>query len=60
MSRYAVSRLLGRVWELRENLSAFDASYVALAESLDCALLTEDGRISRAPGLLCPVIVVPG
>ena len=60
MSRYAVSHLLERVWELRENLSAFDASYVALAESLDCALLTEDGRISRAPGLLCPVIVVPG
>jgi len=59
MSRYAVFPLLGRVWELRENLSAYDASYVALAESLDCALLTADIRLGRAPGLRCPVTVVP-
>jgi predicted nucleic acid-binding protein len=59
ISRYAVFPLLGRVWELRANLSAYDASYVALAESLDCALLTADVRLSRAPGLRCPVTVVP-
>ncbi len=59
MSRYAVLHLLGRVWEFRENLSAYDASYVALAESLDCALLTADVRLGRTRGLRCPVTVVP-
>jgi predicted nucleic acid-binding protein len=59
MSRYAVSHLLERVWELRENLSAYDASYVALAESLDCALVTADVRLGQASGLRCPVTVVP-
>jgi predicted nucleic acid-binding protein len=48
------------VWELRENLSAYDASYVALAELLDCDLLTADGRLSRAPAIRCAVTVVPG
>jgi predicted nucleic acid-binding protein len=57
--RYATFPLLERVWELRENLSAYDASYVALAESLDCALLTADVRIGRSPGLRCLVTVVP-
>jgi len=59
ISRYAVFHLLERVWELRENLSAYDASYVALAESLGCALLTADARLGGAPGLGCPVTVVP-
>jgi predicted nucleic acid-binding protein len=60
MSRYSGSGLLHRVWELRENLSAYDATYVALAEELACTLLTADGRISRAPGIRCAVTVVPG
>ena len=59
LSRYASFNLLQRVWELRENLSAYDASYVALAESLDCALLTADARLGRAGGLRCLVTVVP-
>lgn len=59
LTRYAVPGLLERVWEMRENLSAYDASYVALAESLDCALVTADARISRAPGIRCPITVVP-
>ena len=59
VTRYAIHGLLERVWELRDNLSAHDAGYVALAESLDCALLTADARISRAPGLRCPITVVP-
>jgi predicted nucleic acid-binding protein len=59
MSRYAVVPFLARVWELRENLSAYDASYVALAESLECAVLTADVRLGGAPGLRCPVTVVP-
>lgn len=59
MIRYPAFALLGRVWELRDNLSAYDATYVALAEVLDCALLTADARLSQAPGLRCPVTVVP-
>ncbi|MEJ7794978.1 MAG: type II toxin-antitoxin system VapC family toxin [Nocardioides sp.] len=60
LTRYATHALLSRVWELRTNLSAYDAGYVALAESLDCSLVTADARISRAPGIRCPITVVPG
>lgn len=59
LTRYAMHGLLERVWELRENLSAYDACYVALAESLDCSVITADARISRAPGVLCSITVVP-
>lgn len=59
MNRYPVVGLLERVWQLRSNLCAYDASYIALAELLNCALLTADSRLSRAPGLNCPVTVVP-
>jgi predicted nucleic acid-binding protein len=57
--RHPVAGLLDRVWELRENVSAYDASYLALAEALGCALLTADARLSRVPGLHCPVTIVP-
>ncbi len=59
MTRYPVFALLDRVWQLRENLSACNASYVALAELLDCTLLTADARLSRAPGIRCPITLVP-
>jgi len=59
MTRYPVFSLLDRVWELRDNLSAYDASYVALAELLDCNLMTADARLSRASGIRCPITVVP-
>jgi predicted nucleic acid-binding protein len=52
--------MLDRVCELRDNLTADDAAYVALAEALQCPLVTGDARISRAPGLRCPVTVLPG
>lgn len=45
--------LLPRCWTLRENITTYDASYVALAESLDAVLLTADARLSRAPGPRC-------
>jgi predicted nucleic acid-binding protein len=41
---------LRRVWELRDNLTAYDALYVALAEALDATLLTRDGKLALAPG----------
>jgi predicted nucleic acid-binding protein len=42
--------LLPRVWELRHNLTAYDAVYVALAEALDATLVTRDQRLAQAPG----------
>lgn len=58
MTRYPVFALLARVWELRANVSAYDATYVALTESLGCSLLTADARLARAPGLRCAITVV--
>lgn len=51
--------LLPRAWELRENLSAYDAVYVALAEALGATLVTGDARIARAPGTAVAVDVIP-
>jgi predicted nucleic acid-binding protein len=42
--------LLGRVWKLRDNISAYDAVYVALAEALDATIITCDGRLATSPG----------
>lgn len=47
--------LLPRCWELRENLTVYDASYVAAAELLDAVLVTADARMAAAPGLRCEV-----
>ncbi|MGH8860118.1 MAG: type II toxin-antitoxin system VapC family toxin [Jatrophihabitantaceae bacterium] len=47
--------LLGRCWELRQNLTFYDAAYVALAEALQVTLLTGDRRLSRAAGPSCPI-----
>jgi len=58
-TRYPAVGLLDRVWQLRDNTSAYDATYVALAEQLGCGLLTADARLSRAPGVRCPITVVP-
>ncbi len=58
--RYSHGPLLGRVWQLRANLSAYDATYVALAEALGCALLTADRRLAAAPGPRCPIQRLPG
>lgn len=50
--------LLPRAWDLRNNLTPYDAVYVALSEVLDATLLTMDARIARAPGLRTAVDVV--
>ena len=53
--RVSHRRLLDRCWELRQNLTVYDAAYVALAELLDLVLVTGDLRLSKAPGLRCQV-----
>jgi predicted nucleic acid-binding protein len=56
--RHSSRHLWPRAWELRTNLSADDALYVALAEQLGATLLTADARAARAPGLHWPVEVM--
>ena len=58
IDRIGIVGLLGRIWELRANVSAYDATYVAVAEALDAPLLTADARLARAPGPRCPITVV--
>jgi predicted nucleic acid-binding protein len=58
LARAGHGRLMSRVWELRDNLSAHDASYVALAEFLETVLLTADAALARAPGIRCEVEVL--
>jgi len=48
-----------RAWELRETLTAYDASYVALAERLDGSLVTLDARLGRANGPHCQILTPP-
>jgi predicted nucleic acid-binding protein len=50
--------LLRRCWELRDNLSVYDAAYVALAEALDTPLVTADARLVKASGVKCAVEVL--
>jgi len=50
MTRYSHTMFLPRIWELRANMTAYDAAFVALAESLGAPLLTRDRRLSKAPG----------
>lgn len=50
VTRYAHASLLPRIWQLRGNLTAYDAAYVALAENLAAPLITCDRQLARAPG----------
>jgi len=58
LQRIPHRQLLTRGWELRQNLTPYDAAYVALAELLDVVLVTGDKRLSRSPGLRCRVQVI--
>jgi predicted nucleic acid-binding protein len=59
IERYEHEPLLGRVWELRENVTAYDAVYLALAEVLDAPLLTFDRRLASSPGHDAAVELLP-
>jgi len=50
LTRYPHHVFLPRIWQLRNNFSAYDAGYIALAESLSAPLLTRDNRLAAAPG----------
>lgn len=56
---YPTTPLLRRVWELRPNVTAYDACYVALAEAVGRPLLTADQRLANAPGIRCAVEILP-
>lgn len=56
--RYPTLPLMRRAYELRANVTSYDAAYVALAEVLDCELLTGDGRLGDAPGPTCSIRVL--
>lgn len=59
ITRFSTIGLYHRIWELRDNLSAYDATYVALTESLGAATLyTTDRRLAAAPGPRCHVELV--
>lgn len=58
LRRWDATSFLARIWELRDNLTAYDATYVALAEALGCPLVTADVRLARAPGPTCAITVV--
>lgn len=55
LDRYPALPLMRRAYELRANVTVYDAAYIALAELLDCALLTGDRRLATAPGIRCPI-----
>ena len=55
LDRVPHTPLLERCWELRDNLTIYDAIYVAVAETLRAPLLTADSRLARAPGTTCEI-----
>ena len=55
LRRMPLAPLLKRIWELRDNVTAYDAAYVALAEKLDAPLLTLDRRLANASGTRCSI-----
>ncbi|HEU4807624.1 MAG TPA: type II toxin-antitoxin system VapC family toxin, partial [Homoserinimonas sp.] len=54
--RHPAAATMQRTWDLRDNLSAYDAAYVALAEAMDAPLLTADRRMARAASRYCEVV----
>jgi predicted nucleic acid-binding protein len=57
LARYPHAAMLPRMWELRDNVTTYDAAYIALAESLEAPLVTTDARLARAPGIRAAVEV---
>jgi predicted nucleic acid-binding protein len=58
LDRYPALRFMRRAWELRANVTPYDATYVALAEVLGCELWTADQRLAKAAGPACAIRVL--
>lgn len=58
LDRYPTLRLMWRAYELRDNVTVYVATYVALAEALDCSMVTADVRLANASGVRCEVDVI--
>jgi predicted nucleic acid-binding protein len=58
ISRYSLEILLPRIWELRTNMTAYDAAYVALAEVLNAPFLTRDAKLTRSAGSTAKIQLV--
>jgi predicted nucleic acid-binding protein len=58
IARYAHEPFLARIWSLRQNLTAYDAAYVSLTETLGATLLTCDGKLAGAPGHVARIEVL--
>jgi predicted nucleic acid-binding protein len=58
IERYPHEPLVARIWELRDDLTAYDAAYVALAEVLSATLVTADSKVRGTPGAACAVELV--
>jgi predicted nucleic acid-binding protein len=58
VERRGIDDLNARIWTLRNNMTAYDAAYVALAERLDCPLITRDARLKAAVSSLTQVVLV--
>ncbi|GAB3996631.1 hypothetical protein GCM10029992_17290 [Glycomyces albus] len=56
VERFPHNQLVTRIWELRDNVTAYDASYIALAEALQAPLWTRDRRLANAPGIKCRTV----
>jgi predicted nucleic acid-binding protein len=56
--RFPTGPLMIRAYELRANVTPYDAAYVALAEGLSCPLVSADARLARAPGVHCHVDIL--
>ncbi|MGI8645038.1 MAG: type II toxin-antitoxin system VapC family toxin [Nocardioides sp.] len=60
IERLSTTPLLPRMWQLRDNVTGYDAAYVAAAETYDCPLLTTDARLAHATDLRCEIrLAVP-
>ena len=58
VSVYPTAALLSRCWQLRGNVTAYDATYIALAEALGCVVITCDAKLANAPGPRCQIDLV--
>lgn len=58
IERFTHEPLLSRIWELRHNITPYDAAYVAVAERLEAPLVTLDSRLAKASGIRCSVRVI--